>query len=148
MISMVNTRPRRRARTRLDQLITLQSVGIKQGDQMSLWKNRSKCCPTHFLSKLIHNLYFGKSSRKLWAISVITWKLPQVKIRPLDENSPNLVTLASNNFQKDIPSVTCGETSSRDSFRSVRHLVRVTGLGHFWLFFENRRSSPHFGRLF
>jgi hypothetical protein len=31
---------------------------------MSLWKIRPKCSPTHFLSKLIHNLDFGKSSPK------------------------------------------------------------------------------------
>jgi hypothetical protein len=30
------------------------------GDQMSLLKNRPKCGPTHFLSKLIHNFYRGK----------------------------------------------------------------------------------------
>jgi hypothetical protein len=31
-----------------------------QGDQMSLLKNRPKRGPTQFLSKLMHNLFFGK----------------------------------------------------------------------------------------
>jgi hypothetical protein len=37
----------------------------KQGDQMSLQQNRPKCCPTHYLAKLIHNLHRGKSSQKI-----------------------------------------------------------------------------------
>jgi hypothetical protein len=41
---------------------TLQSMAApKQGDQMSLEKNRSKRCPNPFLSKLIHNFSLGKS---------------------------------------------------------------------------------------
>jgi hypothetical protein len=30
-----------------------------QGDQMSLWKNRPKSSPTHFLSLLMHKLKSG-----------------------------------------------------------------------------------------
>jgi hypothetical protein len=62
-------------------------MGREQGDQMSLCKNR----PTYFLSKLIHNLYFGKS--KIYSIYVIKKKLPKVNISKFGKNSPNLVTL-------------------------------------------------------
>jgi hypothetical protein len=39
-----------------------------QGDQMSLWRNRPKCCPRLFLSKVLHNLNSLKSSPKMRAI--------------------------------------------------------------------------------
>jgi hypothetical protein len=32
----------------------------RQSDQMSLWKNRPRCSPNHFVSKLLHYFYFGK----------------------------------------------------------------------------------------
>jgi hypothetical protein len=35
-----------------------------QVDQMSLLKNRPKCSPTHFMSKLIQNFYRGKKLAK------------------------------------------------------------------------------------
>jgi hypothetical protein len=57
-----------------------------QGDQMSLWKSRPKCSPTHFLSK-------QKRSPKFFAGSVIFQKIPDVNNHPMDENSPNLVTM-------------------------------------------------------
>jgi hypothetical protein len=43
------------------------------------------------VSNLIHNLNFGKSSPKLWAISLK--KLPKANTHPMGKNSPNLVTL-------------------------------------------------------
>jgi hypothetical protein len=33
---------------------------VGQGDQMGLYKNLPKYRPTHFLSKIMHNLYRGK----------------------------------------------------------------------------------------
>jgi hypothetical protein len=39
-------------------------VAWAQGDRMSLWKNRPKCGPIHFLSKLMHNFNVGKCSPK------------------------------------------------------------------------------------
>jgi hypothetical protein len=41
-------------------------VSAYQGDQMSLWKSRPKCSPTHFLSKLMRNFHRGKSSTKVY----------------------------------------------------------------------------------
>jgi hypothetical protein len=35
----------------------LLNVCVNQGDQMSLWKNRPRCSPTHSMSKLMHILY-------------------------------------------------------------------------------------------
>jgi hypothetical protein len=35
-----------------------------QGDQMSLWKNRPQCSPTHVLLKLLHNVCRGKRNPK------------------------------------------------------------------------------------
>jgi hypothetical protein len=32
-------------------------------------ENLPKCSPSHFLSKLIHHLYVGKSSSKMWTTS-------------------------------------------------------------------------------
>jgi hypothetical protein len=44
-----------------------------------------------------HIIYnFGKSSTKIWTTFVIFEKLSKVNNRPLGENSPNLVTLLSN----------------------------------------------------
>jgi hypothetical protein len=37
----------------------LLSFASRQGDQMSLWKNRPKSSPKYFLSKLITTLYWG-----------------------------------------------------------------------------------------
>jgi hypothetical protein len=39
------------------------------------------------------NPYRGKSSPKMWSISLILNKLPRVNNHRLDENSPKLVTL-------------------------------------------------------
>jgi hypothetical protein len=47
----------------------------------------------HFLSKLIHNFFRGKSCPKEWASSEIFKKLPEVNNHPTGKNSPNLVTL-------------------------------------------------------
>jgi hypothetical protein len=48
------------------------SAGVSnQGDQMSVRKNRPKCSPTDFLSKLIHNYFHGKSCANFWATSVV-----------------------------------------------------------------------------
>jgi hypothetical protein len=35
------------------------NIGPGQGDQMRLWKNRPKCSPTRFLSKLLYNFHRG-----------------------------------------------------------------------------------------
>jgi hypothetical protein len=51
-----------------------------------------KMCPNPFLSKLMHSFNNGKN----WATSVIFKQLPKVKNHPKSENSPNLVTLATN----------------------------------------------------
>jgi hypothetical protein len=73
----------------------LSCMYVKQGDQKSLWKNRPKGSPTYSLSKLVHNLneYVVESSPKVRATSLIFMNLPKLKFRPLNENSPNLVTL-------------------------------------------------------
>jgi hypothetical protein len=72
-----------------------------QGDQMSLLKNRPKCSPTNFLTKLMHYLYHGKSSPKLWATFVIFKKTEQSKPSPMDKFSPNLVTLTRSSIPSD-----------------------------------------------
>jgi hypothetical protein len=57
-----------------------------QGDQMSLRRSHPKSRPTNFLSKLMHNWYRGKSSRKnVRATSAIFKTLPTVNNRPLGE---------------------------------------------------------------
>jgi hypothetical protein len=53
-----------------------------QGDQMSELKNRPKCSPAHFASKLIQNIFRGKSTPKIWAASVLK-KLPQIYNHPI-----------------------------------------------------------------
>jgi hypothetical protein len=47
--------PRLRSRSLIDKLIATFICRI-QCDRMSLWKNRPKCIPKMFGSKLIHNL--------------------------------------------------------------------------------------------
>jgi hypothetical protein len=47
------------------------------------------------LSKLIHTYTKEKSSPKFWASIAIFKKIPKVHNHPMDENSPNLVTLAA-----------------------------------------------------
>jgi hypothetical protein len=64
-------------------------------------ENRPQCGPTHIcLSKLIHNLYCGKSGPKFWAAFVIFEKTPKLNNRP-SKNSPNLVTLFVTTFLPD-----------------------------------------------
>jgi hypothetical protein len=46
-----------------------------------------------FLSKLIHNIYLGKSGVKMWANSEIFKNLTKANNPTLGANSPNLVTL-------------------------------------------------------
>jgi hypothetical protein len=50
----------------------------------------------------MRNLNCGKSSSTMWTASVIFKKLSNVNIYPLDENSPNLVTLKRTPTQKAI----------------------------------------------
>jgi hypothetical protein len=69
------------------------------GDQMSLWKNYPKCSSTHFFKTTL-TLTDYKSSSQTWDTSVIFKKLPRVNNRPVFENSPDLVTLASSYFQQ------------------------------------------------
>jgi hypothetical protein len=56
-------------------------------------KNIAQKVAQCIFAKLMHNLYHGKSSPKMWVTSVIFKKLPKVNNYPLGENSPNLVTL-------------------------------------------------------
>jgi hypothetical protein len=57
-----------------------------QGDQMSLWKITQNVAQQFFLQNLcITLMYRGKSSPKMWAISVIFIKLPKVNNDPLGE---------------------------------------------------------------
>jgi hypothetical protein len=63
---------------------------------MSLWKIRSKCSPTNFLLKLLHNIFRGKSCLKLFASSKFFKKLPKENNQPISKISPNLVTLFVN----------------------------------------------------
>jgi hypothetical protein len=44
---------------------------------MKLYENCPKCIQTHFMQKTMHNFCRGKSSHKIWAISVIYTKLPK-----------------------------------------------------------------------
>jgi hypothetical protein len=60
---------------------------------MNLSKNRPNCSPTHFSLKLLHNFIWGKSSPKIQATLVIEKILPKISSHPMDENSPNPVTL-------------------------------------------------------
>jgi hypothetical protein len=69
-------------------------MGAIKGDQTSLLKNRLKCGPTHFLSKLQYDFYRGKSIPKIMVtFYVFSKKLPPKSNRPISENSPNKVTL-------------------------------------------------------
>jgi hypothetical protein len=56
-------------------------------------KNSPKYSPTHFLAKYCISLTVENSSPKIRATIVIFKKLLKVNIRPMGENSPNLVTL-------------------------------------------------------
>jgi hypothetical protein len=49
---------------------------VTQGDQMGLWKNRPKCSPPHFLSKLTHYFHRAKRSPRIYATWVTSKKLP------------------------------------------------------------------------
>jgi hypothetical protein len=66
------------------------NVRCRQGDQMSLWRNRPNCSPTSFFASFT----VEKSSPIVWPTFVIFKKQPKVNNRPIGENSPNLVTLA------------------------------------------------------
>jgi hypothetical protein len=56
----------------------------KQGDQMSLWKNRPKGSPTQF---------FVKINAQPFTWKIVTPKMLKANCHPMCENSPNLVTL-------------------------------------------------------
>jgi hypothetical protein len=88
LISLALFRCFLRSRCRLAQQVT-----ENQSDQMSLCKISPKTWPNTFLTKLMYNLNFGKSSFKMWATSAIIKSLPKVNNPPLGENLPNLVTL-------------------------------------------------------
>jgi hypothetical protein len=58
--------------------VTRQACAASQCDQMSLWKNRPKCIPIHFLSTTMHSYKRGKSGSKMCATFVITKNCPQL----------------------------------------------------------------------
>jgi hypothetical protein len=57
-------------------------------------KKSSKIEPNPFLLNVMQNPNHGKSSTKMWAISVIFNELPKVNNPKFGENSSNLVTLS------------------------------------------------------
>jgi hypothetical protein len=69
------------------------TLAYTQGDQLSLWKNRPACGPTHFCQYKYITYSVEKSSPIFLATFVIFLKLPRVNNRPMGENLPNLVTL-------------------------------------------------------
>jgi hypothetical protein len=58
-------------------------------------KNRPKCGPTALLSKLI-NIVFRDKLKPIYLDYFGNLQLPKENNHPIGENSPNLVTLASN----------------------------------------------------
>jgi hypothetical protein len=63
------------------------------GDQISLWKNRPKCGPNHFLSKLINYFFCGKKWPKNRATYVIYKNCPSYSPnrRKFAQPGPNLI---------------------------------------------------------
>jgi hypothetical protein len=51
------------------------------------------CCPTHFLSKVVHNINCKVAQNVGYAHMYVIKKLPKVNNHPIAENSTNLVTL-------------------------------------------------------
>jgi hypothetical protein len=83
-------------------------VGHNQGDQMSLWKSRPKCSPTHVLSHLLHNYKRGEKLHKFLYYFCNLQKMPKVNSRPMSENLPDLVTMgASTKKTKKLFSLFC-----------------------------------------
>jgi hypothetical protein len=72
------------------QIYDRQVLPIPQGDQMSLWKNRPRCCPTQFFVK---NEYITFPVQNKWPklLGYTIKKLPIVAKK--SQQSPNLVTL-------------------------------------------------------
>jgi hypothetical protein len=76
-------------------------LGVKTTEKVPGWpdklvKNCPTCGPTHFLSKLIHNLH--KSCKKVSPQNglpafVIVNKMSKANNHPMGQNAPNLVTL-------------------------------------------------------
>jgi hypothetical protein len=56
-----------------------ESHSLQQGDQMSLWKNRPKWSPTHFMSKFgtkaVHQTLLGKTSLVEPSFMGFSWKV-------------------------------------------------------------------------
>jgi hypothetical protein len=69
---------------------------FKQGDQMSVWKSRPKCSPTHFRSELMQNFNLGNGSSWKCASFESLIKQHKVNKHPLGEKSPNPITLPLN----------------------------------------------------
>jgi hypothetical protein len=64
-------------------VIILQIWGANQGDQMSFWKIRPKCSPTHFGQYYHISFTEEKSCQRMWTNSILFIKLPKVNNRPI-----------------------------------------------------------------
>jgi hypothetical protein len=67
----------------------------RQGDQMSLWRNRQKNVSQHIFGRNLDITFFsGISTPEMWAFSVVLKNVSNVNNRTTTgENYPNLVTL-------------------------------------------------------
>jgi hypothetical protein len=72
-----------------------QKMPLNQGDQMSYEKVAKNVAQYIFCQNDSKNPNRGKSSLKMWPISVSFNKLPKVNNHSIGEISPNLVTLLS-----------------------------------------------------
>jgi hypothetical protein len=81
---------------------TPKILQYNQGDQIRFKKNRPKRCPSGFLTKLLLNFYGRKKKIKKLSTFVIYKTLPKVNHHPIEENSPNLVTLKTTLLEKKI----------------------------------------------
>jgi hypothetical protein len=76
--------------TYICRILLKTSSNWHQGDQISFWKYRPKCSPTHFLSKLTRNFYRGiKKPKNQGYFKLLSQKCPKLtiahwaKIRPI-----------------------------------------------------------------
>jgi hypothetical protein len=77
-------------------MLQVLSCGIAGWPEEFL-KNRPRCSPAHFLSKLVHSFLRGIKWPKIWDTVVIK-KLPKETSYLTGENSSNPVTLVGFNF--------------------------------------------------
>jgi hypothetical protein len=132
----------------------------RQGDQMSLWKIRPKCSPTHFCE--IHkNITYTAENKSLQIYKCYFWKFSRtfrVNNRPIGKKSPNLATLLpgqalyvcmyvcmymrTHGFQSYLRSN--ADNKCRQFLIARRQQQQQNGRDYFWIFFLTVITSEYF----